>query len=256
MNLCQVARVALGAFAGFLAVATTSMSATAPYEVRGRKQFGNVIGAHSCQELLVRGQSLGWINSPQQVSAGLIVRPCVADNPATLSAASAERVEGNLGDGWHVVALQTGAMWQLRLPALGPFSNPSFCGRYAAYWAARSESTWSLMVADLDTAAVVRDVSAGKLDVATDDVTFLPAPMWNMACTEAVFEREGFVRRTSIVVESNIRMQRSGSVRSAPGHSCGMDDTQNVSLVAFGSIGLLPSTARGNRFSVARGRKS
>jgi hypothetical protein len=197
------------AFIGLLAGSAISMSAAAPYELRGRKSFENEIDAHSCQELFIQGRSRGWINAPQEASADLIAKQCVADSsPSASTATSVGSVYGDVREGWYVIALRTGSVRPLKLPALGAFSNPSFCGRYAAYWANQADSTWSLAVADLDSGALVKEVAVGKLDLETDDVHVLPAPGWNKACTEAVFERQGFVKKTSVVVKSNNSLQR------------------------------------------------
>jgi hypothetical protein len=200
-------RVILGFF-GLLAASAICLSAAAPYELRGRKSFENEVDAHSCQELFIQARSLGWINAPQEATTDLIAKQCVADSLSASTATSAGSVEGDVREGWYMISLRTGSVRPLKLPALGAFSNPSFCGRRAAYWANQADSKWSLAVADLDSGAVVNEVAVGKLDVETDDVHFFPAPSWNKTCTEAVFERQGFVKKASVVVKSNNSLQR------------------------------------------------
>lgn len=186
-----------------LLVATPAWSGGATYELRGERLFDNEIDGHRCKQLYIGNREVGWIFGTTETDIGLIGRICKEEAAPFEGAADPGTTYGGVLDGWYVIDIKTRKASQLSLPTLNNFSNPSFCGRRAAYWGVSEGTHYSLVIADLSNKSILKAVPVGELALETDYMYHLAPATWSKNCSAATFADERYIKHTVIHAKSN-----------------------------------------------------
>jgi len=173
------------------------------YDLRGEKSFQNEIDSHVCKQLYVDGRAVDWVVGVASTSVGLIGKIC-KEEPAPYG----ETVEpgatyGGTLKGWFIFDLTNGGKKPLNLPGLSDFSNPSFCTRLGAYWGTANGVDYSLVLADLTTGKIVKNLPIGRLNLETDNLYHLAPATWSGDCMTATFSDERYLKTTVSLAESD-----------------------------------------------------
>jgi hypothetical protein len=186
-----------------LAVVLPSLASGGPYEFRAEKNFANEIDGHRCKHLFVQRRDAGWVYRPTETAVGLVAKVCKEEPEPYKDAADSGTTYGGVLDGWHVVDQDTGKTTPLTLPQADDFSNPSFCGPWAAYWGIAEGVHNALIVTDLRNKKILKRVPIADVRLATDYMYHLAPATWNKDCTSARFKDERYIKTTVIDAKSN-----------------------------------------------------
>lgn len=173
------------------------------YDLRGEKRFQNEIDSHVCKQLYVDGRAVDWVVDVASTSVGLIGKICKQEPaPCGETDEPSTRYGGTL-QGWLVFDRANGRKEPLNLPGLSDFSNPTFCTRLGAYWGTADGVDYSLVLADLTTGKVVKNIPIGRLNLETDYVYHLAPATWRGDCKTAAFADKRYLKTTVSLTESD-----------------------------------------------------
>jgi hypothetical protein len=173
------------------------------YDLRGEKSFQNEIDSHVCKQLYVDGRAVDWVVDVVSTSVGLIGKICKQEPAPYSEAVEPSATYGGTLKGWFIFDLTNGRRKPLNLPGLSDFSNPSFCNRLAAYWGTTNGVEYSLVLADLTTGKIVKNLPIGRLNLETDYVYHLAPATWSGDCNTATFADERYLKTTESLTESD-----------------------------------------------------
>ena len=151
--------------------------------------FENEIDLHSCFPLLMEGQIVAWIHRAHAASRRVLVQRCVEYDPSIVQTGGNRH--GGVRDLWDRVVIGR-AGHRLQFVAVTPngwelFANPSFCGHLVAYWGT-PQNILAPSIYDITSGRLVASRSLGRVELETDDESFLPPPAWDASCVKAAFD--------------------------------------------------------------------
>lgn len=168
------------------------------FEFRGTRIFENDISTYRCSELLVNKKSVAWVHGQMGWADGIVTQICEEQTPPYDGATAKGNVYGDVKDGWFVVE-KSGRTARLILPLLGYFSNPSVCDRFAAYWGDRGDKVNALVISDIRSGKVIREIKTLTLPLETDNPSHLRKPAWESDCNSVDFDDERYIKKTTLV---------------------------------------------------------
>lgn len=186
-----------------LVSSTGTAFAGAGYELRGERQFENVIDTHVCRQLYIEGRSIAWVYGLTSTSVGPIARICQEESMPSGEAVTRGSSYGGTREGWYVFRIADGRTTRLTLPELNEFSNPTWCGRLGAYWGRGGDGSYSLVIADLKTGKLVTRTLIGPLDLETDDESHLAPAAWREDCKAATFSDRRYLKKATTLTAAN-----------------------------------------------------
>lgn len=163
------------------------------WELRGEQLFENDIQLFDCKQLFVKGKAIAWVTNSRSTDIGLITRVCEKYEPPQFVTPGA--TSGGIAEGWFLLKPRKLTLTPFSMPQLDLFSNPAFCGAFVAFWGFTKERDVSLILADLRSRAIVKQVQVGKLVLETDNLYHLSGAAWNRQCTKATFEDVRYIQK-------------------------------------------------------------
>jgi hypothetical protein len=149
--------------------------------------FENGSDTRACLPLLLSGDAIAWLHRAYLSGSDLLVQRCMELDP------KAEQTTGNrhgsVNSVWEkLIVDREGLSWRFvpfEATGWGPFTSPTFCGRFVAYWSSQDDALVPAIY-DITARRQVASQSLGAVTLDTDNA--LPQPAWNDSCSQASFD--------------------------------------------------------------------
>ena len=170
------------------------------FSLSDQQWFVNDIDSTNCSVLYHEGHSFGYVSIAGIAGDSLLVEKCYDFTERNMRMRGWGWVEG-----WFLASPGNDDLIRLEMEGLDRFSCPATCGNIIAYWQPEGSSDWETgdnyfaYLADLSTQKVVLKRFLGTARIGgTDWRWYLPVPVWNDDCSEALYQYEPHIKPVRI----------------------------------------------------------